>query len=399
MEEYRAQTPLQGLANYVRSIGFEECLFYFAFTLCTFTTLMMRTTYSTVAGFDKDSFEFLAYALVALLLLGKLILDRETSWRYALAWALVILAFVTYWFANQWRVSVLFLFIAAGKGVSLKRLAALALVIQATVLLVTVSFAMAGKLYSFTVWRETGEGWIPRLSYGYSHPNMLGQVFLTIALSFAVLRFPRFNLGDVLVYVVLAAAAGMLVMARTATAGIVLAGVLAALSPFVMRTPQRQHRMALLACIAFCFAAVFSYFMMLCYSPDVGLMASLDRVLSTRFSLAHRFFEVFPPQPFGRSIMAVKLGDFAQESPDNLYAYMLLKQGIVPTLVLGALVLAVYVRAIRTKAWSAALMGLMVFAIAGIMEMYAVNFTLDFFLIACAWLLYGTWPESRVDDA
>ena len=398
MPKHARQEP-KGLRARIAAVSLESWLFYCAFALCAFTTLIVRTTHPSVFGIPKDLFEPAGYAISAILLLVKLVRDREASVRYAVAVLLVVVGGLSFWFAGAWRFSALFFFIAAGKGVSIRALAGIVLGVQLAVLAATLPLGLAGQLYSFTVWREVDGTWMPRFSYGYSHPNFLGQVFLTIALAFAVVRFPRFHVADAVVYVALGLAAAMLVWARTASACIVLTALLALASPIIVRTWSRQRAAAIGALLAFCAAAALSLAMMVFYNPDVPWMQALDQALSTRFSLAHRFYEVFGVEPFGRATMAVKLEDFVQESPDNIYALALVKHGIVPALCLGALVLATFLDAVRQPRWDACILGLLVYVVGGVMEMYAINFTLDFFLVGASFMLYGCWPEACVPPA
>ena len=393
MAKHSRQDSEGTLRECIASITLEGWLFYCAFALCAFTTLMVRTTYPAVFGIPREVFEPVGYALSAILLIAKIVCDREATLRYGIAVLLVAVGVLSFWVAGAWRFSVLFLFIAAGKDVSLRVLACIVLVVQLSVLALTLPLALTGQLYSFTVWREVDGVWMPRYSYGYSHPNFLGQVFLTIALAFMVVRFPRFNVADAAVYLALGLAAALLVWARTATVCIVLVALLAFVSRFIVGSAARRRAAAGAALVAFCAAAGFSLAMMVCYSPDVPWMEALDQALSTRFSLAHRFFEVFGIEPFGRATMAIKMGDFVQESPDNVYALAFVKQGYVPALCLGALVLATYVDALRHARWDACILGLLVFAVVGIMEAYSTNFTLDFFLIGAAFTLYSCWPD------
>ena len=399
MDSVTKQSLSQRIADYVRSLSRGQKSFYIAFALCAFATLMSRTTFVSVLGITKDLFVVLAYGISAFLLLLKLLFEREKSWRFAFALILVVVAIISYWVADAWRFSVLFLFIAAGKDISIRGLAAIALALQLIVLVPTLCFALSGHISSFTVNRLVDGVWMSRSSYGYSHPNMLGQVFLVIAASYAALRFPRFYGADLLVYTGAALAAALLVWSRTATIAIVLVAVLAVCAPRIVQSRQGMRTAALAALLGFCVLAAFSLGMMAWYNPDVPWMNTIDSILSKRFTMAHRFFEVFPPQPFGREYMAVKVDDFLQEAPDNAYARALLKQGIIPAFLLGALVFAALLRYVWRAVWDACTAGLLVYAVVGLMEMYATNFTLNYFLIACAWALWASWGKQYKLDA
>ena len=394
MEHTADQGLLARLEKSIRGLTRGQVLYYFAFGLCAFTTLMVRTTFESILGIAPELFSIVGYSVSALLLVLKIALEREAKWQYGVALGLVALCFISFWVAGAWRFSVLFLFIAAGKGISVRWLAVLALLIQLVVLIVTLTFAVPGLIKSFKVHRLVDGVWVARSSYGYSHPNMLGQVFVVIAASYAVLRFPRFHVADLAVYTAAGLAAGLLVASRTSVVAIVLVALLALLAPRVTRSSRSMRTMAVVALASFCGLAAFSFFMMVFYDPDVAWMNTVDSLLSKRFTMAHRFFEVFSPTAFGRDTMAVKVDDFLQDAPDNAYVRILVKQGIVPAVVLGALVFAAFFVRVRKGTWDACVAGLLVYAFVGLMEMYSINFTLNYFLIACSWALFGMPDEQ-----
>ncbi|MBQ9069294.1 MAG: hypothetical protein IJ131_09620, partial [Eggerthellaceae bacterium] len=359
-----------------------------------FTTMLMRTTFYSLGPLAKEDFEAVAYALCAVLLVAKLLSGFDKSAGFFVALALVAVGAASVYVAGAWRFSLLFFFIAAGKDISLRVLAALVLVVQLGFLVVTLPLGATGAIDSVYVHRLVDGAWVPRSSYGYSHPNLLGEVLLTIACAFAVLRFPRFGVVDFLVFLAAGLAAALLGWSRTATACIVFAGLLAAAAPFLAANRRRRTLAAGAALAAFCALGALSLFMMVFYDPDVAWMKALDSALSTRFSLAHEFYEVYKPTLFGREIMYVKTEEVLQAAPDNAYVRTLVKQGIVPFVALGALMVATFAFAVRRSIYDACVFGLLVYAVVAVMEMYATNFTLNYFLVGCAWTVFGCWPRA-----
>ena len=395
VEQHKSR-PL--FALHAKDLSREQIIYYIAFALCSLATLMARTTFESFLGIPKDLFIILAYVISAVLLLIKIFLDGELQWRYGLALSLAVLCFISFWLAGSWRFSVLFLFIAAGRGISLRHLAAIALSIQLVVLIFTLSFAIPGRIHSFTVYRPVGDAVVARSSFGYSHPNMLGQVFVVIAASYAALRFPRFHGADLLIYGIAGLAAAFMVASRTSVVAIALVAILAVAAPRIMASKGSMRTMALIAFISFCSLAGFSLFMMAFYNPEIAWMNTLDSLLSKRFTMGHRFFEIFSPTAFGRETMAVKVDDFLQEAPDNAYIRTLVKQGIVPALALGLLVFSSYLVILRRGVWNGCMAGLLVYAFVGLMELYAINFTLNYFLIACSWTVFGDYDMIEFEE-
>lgn len=395
MADLRVKHTMKAIVQWAQTFGLGNWLYYGAFALCAFTTMVMRVTFYTVFFIPKSTFELVAYPLVACLLVIKILVCRNGTDKLLLALALVAIGVVSVWVVHAWRFSILFFFIAAGEGIQLRRLALIVLVLQISIMIVTLPAAFMGRIDSVYIHRLVDGKWVPRSSYGYSHPNMLGQSFLAIACSYAVVRFPRVHIVDVFVYGATILGAALLVGARTAAACTVLAALLALLAPVLVKTPARKRVMAWIALGSFVAMGTLSLLMMVLYNDNVSWMHSIDQMLSTRFSLAHRFWEVFPPTPFGREIMAVKTEEILQTAPDNAYVRTLIKQGIVPAIVLGALCLATGIYIVRYTIYDACVFGLIVFAIEGVMEMYATNFTLNYFLIACAWVLFTSWPALQ----
>lgn len=378
-----------------RAVSPSEWLFLVAFALCAFATLLIRTTHYDVPLVPRDSFVNASYVLASVLLLAKLLVFRPARCaRFVLAIGIVAVGAASFAVTGEWRFCLPFLFIAAGEGVRLRRLAWIVLLVQLAVMAWTIPLAVLGRIESFDVWRMVDGTWKPRSSYGYSHPNMLGEAFLAVALSFFALRFPRFQAVDLIVYGLAFAGAAFLVWSRTSAACIVLVIVFALLSRILCATPPRQRAAAGTALVAFVALAAFSLYMMACYDQNSAWMSALNEVLSNRPILSNRFFSNFSPMPFGNKTMLVCLDEFIQSSPDNAYVRMVMKQGVIPAVVLGALCLHAYWYAWKHSVFDACIVGLLVYAMLGVMEAYSLNFSLNYFLIGAAWALYDDWPNE-----
>ncbi len=288
----------------------------------------------------------------------------------------------------------LFFFVAAGKGISLRRLAAIALPIQAAMFLLTMAFASFGIIDSRYMYRNVGGVLQLRSSMGYVHPNSFGQIILSICISCAILRFRKFSFADLILYSVGFFLCYFFADSRTSMICVVLVAILS-FAARIFTSSSAARRLAIISAIAAFGAVGFSFFMMVFYDSGVEWMRSLDSMLSARFSLAHSYFTDYPMKPFGYAGSTLTMyisSTYTQHGPDNAYVRMLLRDGILPSLIFFALYFVTFIRLARMGRFDECAFGLLVFAISAVMESYALTFATNYCLIGTTMLVYG-WGQ------
>lgn len=132
-----------------------------------------------------------------------------------------------------------------------------------------------------------------------------------------------------------------------------------------------------------------SIFFMVIYNPSNPVLTQLNTLISGRIELSHYYLNLKPLTLFGSSFNdAVPLGmDSGAQTPvtflvDNSYCRLLIRFGIIPTIVffVGVAVLAIYL--CRSKRWDGLVFGLVIALLYGLSEPVAMRPDWNVFLIA-----------------
>ena len=312
-----------------------EFLYYFSFGIYIVIYGLSKTNFEAFFFISVDALVDGGRLVCALLLIGKLLIQRYTSKQLLGLMVVGAVVVISLYFARDWNLVLLYLFVAAGQGISIRKLAIIALPIQLAILLITATFAGAGIIESRITYRTVGGVVQLRSSMGYAHPNTFGNAVLSVCCSYAILRFPRFNFADLLVYVLGITIINLYADSQTS---MICIGVVAlfALCSRLLRDRTGFKGLAFASAVIAVFTVVLSYYMMVYYSSNVEWMQALNSMLSSRFSLAKAYYTDFPPTLFGRNpdeISMVININYVQHFPDNAYIRLLITDGILPTVI------------------------------------------------------------------
>lgn len=287
-------------------------------------------------------------------------------------------------------------FVVASEGVHMSRVTGLALALTAGLLLVTVTCAKLGVIEDYLYPRDDGV----REAAGFYHSNICGYYAVLACVSASALslmhgrhREARGFVAVVAVY--LAALALNLALSQSRTATVVWAVALAAYG-FLYFVRSRRARLALSVALSAGVAvgAVASLFLMVAFDPSNSTHAFLDQLLSGRPSLSHHYLELGGPTPFGTSYMEAEPVGFDHGAPqwflvDNSWCRLFLGYGIIPTAVLLAGEVCLYLRLLRRMrdqeddtVAPALLFGLTIAGIYALSENVGIRLEWNYFLLA-----------------
>lgn len=213
---------------------------------------------------------------------------------------------------------------------------------------------------------------IEGMSLGFYHPNAVGAWCTAILCLWMIRRYEKLCWYDFLGMTLLTLLIYYLTGCRTILVSTAFMFALVGLFKLGEKKVPFEHcakwvvRLLLPTCIVMSLGI--GYF----YDPESAVMALLNKVLSGRFWLAHRFMEEYSPTLFGQPVsLGLPL--------DNVYVLILLESGVaVFTLVLGAWYIAM--NRLFTKKEYALVIACCVYVLYGISESYVelveYNFTL-----------------------
>lgn len=370
---------------------FANSLYYVAFSLYISVSLLLNTATRTFFDLDIVTFSRVAYLIIITLLVLKLVLRPLSPVGTATLVASLFFGYFSWQYSNIDAFFWLILLIGSSKDVDFRRLVRLALAITALGFVLVILESQLG----FVDNRNYGAAEFSRYAHGFSHPNTFGYYALAICLFAysAILDTPSKRR----LVPTIASFAGIVVLqimnlsdvrSRTSlTMSIIASGLFVAFL-LIDDTKTRQALKVLLFSLAGVGALV-SLVAMFSYHPDSPMLTAIDHVLSGRISYANYYLNLKPLTLFGSSFNdAVPLGmDSGAQTPvtflvDNSYCRLLIRFGIIPTIVffVGVAVLAIHL--CRSKRWDGLVFGLVIALLYGLSEPVTMRPDWNVFLIA-----------------
>lgn len=225
------------------------------------------------------------------------------------------------------------------------------------------------------------------MGLGFYHPNAVGAWCMAILCLWMIRRYEKLCRYDFLGMTLLTLLVYYFTGCKTILVSTAFMFALVGLfklgekkTPFV-HCAKWVVRLLLPACIVMSLGI--GYF----YDPESAAMALLNKALTGRFWLAHRFMEEYSPVLFGQPVaLGLPL--------DNVYVLILLESGVVVfTLVLGAWYIVM--NKLFTKKEYALVIACCVYALYGISESYVELVEYNFTLLLIAQLFPATSSEQK----
>lgn len=366
--------PRRSLINLLMETTVDNFLFYFAFVCFSIAEILVTTAFITVVPLLGRACNVLLYCSVVMLFLRMLIV-RATSAQWIAVFVIAVLAaFLGMRYGFQYPVWI-FLFVVSGRGVNLRTLAKITLVLAGTLTILTLLACYAGFLENYTMVATGARA--ARSSMGFTHPNRLGERIAEVCIAYWCLNVDKHK-GRV-VTLCLVSLVYVYLVANSRTSCIVFAGlIVAALAyPLLAKYP----RLSILAsCALVTLVAGASLFLMAEYNPLNKFMTNLNDLVTGRLYLMNASYRYAAPSLFGNDYSGAPVMGYTIATGreyhfvvDNAYAHLIMLYGIVATVLFFLLIGLVYLYFYRERRFPVALLGLTVLLAVGFVE----NFTLD----------------------
>lgn len=374
--------------------------YYAAFAVYILMSLIKMTTFHEIFFVPVDIFETFATSIIIVLLAAKMLFQRArlSTWFFVIA--ISIIGFLSWQNAGEGWLFWLFLFVACGEGVSLYRLAFIALITSVIVVIYTTSCASLGIIENVIKYRPDGT---TRYSMGFVHPNSFGLVMLMACTSFSVLRFDKHPAPSIVTLIIAALLSISVADSRTPA----LLAVLQICLLVIFHSAKTEHSRNLWRKIflALIFGSVgISIFFMFFYSSTNSLFQSLDALVNGRFGLAHSYYELAPISLLGNDysnydpiFYNTEDGTASQFMVDNAYCHIILRYGLLPSLIFFSSFCSLSVLVYRQQRWDALLFGLVVMSLYAIEENMGTMVESNYFLVSAASLVIFRTVNSQSD--
>ena len=382
------------LFSMIGRLSASESAFYFAYSLYLMLNLFDNTTFEYIFTIPYETFATVCQVGILSLLFIKMLSFRTSLVRWAIALTLVAVGFLSWRFSAEGSTFWLFVFIVCGSGTDIKKLAVTSALTIGIILPIVIAFAVVGEIENVTVMRDSST---VRYAMGFEHPNTLGMYLLLLCSSISVIRFGRNPILDFILLI----AVTLFNLAFSESRSMALLGIIQMLLLIVFyKTKRGSARRAMARLFVFGIVAILtaSVVLMVVYEGD-GILAWLDSALSGRLYLANTFYEIGGITPLGNdysSYVGIPWtgGKIVTFLVDNAYCHFLLRSGIIPFCIFLFGYALLLKQLLSQKRWDALLFGIVLMAIYGFAESYALKAE-NFFLFSMASIVLFPTKEER----
>ena len=366
----------------------EELLFYLAFTLFSIAEVLQTTAFTErFAALNTVCGGMLV--LTAVLLAFRLLLLRENGWQWIASLVGFALILVIFFLKHFDTVFWLFLFVFVGKDADFKKLAKITLVVVTLITVVSILACCLGIVQNYVT--DSGERGL-RSAMGFKHPNRLAERVAEICISCWYLYSTKYRWRVIALNVVALLFVNSVADSRGSClvfAALILA---AFIYPLLMRFPKIAASASLILIVGI---AAVSFYLMVAYTPADAVMAEFNRLSSGRLSLMNQSYEYAGLTLFGADftyapVVATHYLDNSEVRflVDNSYARIFLYNGLVTTILLFALIAAVYLRHIKERRFTLALLGLTIVLAFGFVENFMLDIQYNYFMFLASEALF-----------
>ncbi len=369
----------------------DEALYYLAYAVYFVQCALSRTCFTEFLFIPVDVFVSLAQLVVLLLLFSKFVTQRASFKCWAFSAFVVLVGFISWRQSGEGWLFWTALFIVCANGVRLLPLAKITFVLSLVILAITMTFAQLGVIENWVSIR----GGMVRYGMGFDQPNALGCYLLNVCVAFSAIRFGKNPAPDLALIGVAAVLNLTIADSRTSALLLLLQAVVLLVFYFVRNEAARS-------CFRRCFAVAVllvvatSFYFMAAYTPLNTVHAALNKLLSGRLYLAHGYYGMQPLTLMGSTFEGFAPIYWSSRTGepvfcvDNAWCHLVLRYGIVPTVLLLLGYLTLFSKLIVRRKWDALLFGLFMMGIYGFSETVGIRVECNFFLFAVgADLLYS----------
>lgn len=261
-------------------------------------------------------------------------------------------------------------------------------------MLLTLLFAGAGIIEN----RVSVRDGVTRYAMGFLHPNNFGAQLLLICSAVAVLRFGKNPLPVIPVFIGAAILNYYLANSRTSAMLCIFLGALLVVF-YVAKTPSMQRRLSFALFCLVVGIVLLSLYMMFNFDSSNAIQEAMDEALSGRFKWAHAYYQLQPLTLFGSNFEQLAPIYWSNGVPskfvvDNAYAHLVLRFGIVPSVLFFAGYAALLLHLIKQQRWDYVLFGVVLMAVFGFTEVAGIQVECNYFLVAIGTDLLFTFKDS-----
>lgn len=373
-------------------------LYYAAFAIYVFAATFAQININFKFILDKTQFCFALQTLSLAFIVLKIALDRYNLSQYFGIAAIICVGVYSYYLTKERYLLDIAVFACGARGVSIRKLAMLVLVIVGPMLAITVLLASIGVIQSDMMIRRAAaeiskesSATAERMALGFSHPNRVGQYTLELVISLFILFVEKRRLLVVTACALAFAFIKATADSRTALAAFVLIAIVSLLYGILSNHPRLFGVFVVCSIIG---SIVLSLVLLIGFDSNIQLFRMLDSLLSNRAILMNASYKVSGITLFGFDFSSAPVvghtlsGGENRYMLDNAYAHLLLLYGVVGFSIVVISMLQTTIYAFIARETRVELLALAMMVLFGVTETYAIYVDCNVCLVMIfGWLL------------
>ena len=376
-----------GKIGYTRLLNtkFEDMIYYIAFIAYSYSCAFGFTTAESLLGLPISALiiSLQVFALCCLVL--KIFRQKMNGFSWVSFFLIVAIGFISWRCSGENYFLWLALFVLCGLGVDIEILARISLFVSASAIIFVCVLLNAGLVRDVLIYGTNGV----RHSLGFVHPNTLARYLVVASISYLVSHYKGSIFANLAMALSCAFIAQTMTGSRTAVLLLVFQAILLV---FFSRVQNIELKLVALK-VLFVGALILiiaSFYFMFCYNVQAPLHNHLNLILSDRLALANKYAEVAPFTFFGRDFSSLAFfGLPLTFTVDNAWCHLFLREGIIPTALLLAGVIALIIHAILSNRIDGICLGLLLMVFYSCSETVGIMVDSNYFLIAMAPIVLG----------
>lgn len=376
-----------GKIGYTRLLNtkFEDMIYYIAFIAYSYSCAFGFTTAESMLGLPISALimSLQVFALCCLVL--KIFRQKMSGFSWLSFFLIVAIGFISWRCSGENYFLWLALFVLCGLGVDIEILARISFFVSASAIIFVCVLLNAGLVRDVLIYGTNGV----RHSLGFVHPNTLARYLVVASISYLVSHYKGSIFANLAMALSCAFIAQTVTGSRTAVLLLVFQAILLV---FFSRVQNIELKIAALK-VLFVGALILiiaSFYFLFCYNVQAPLHNHLNLLLSDRLALANMYAEVAPFTLFGRDFSALAFfGLPLTFTVDNTWCHLFLREGVIPTALLLAGVIALIIHAILSNRIDGICLGLLLMVFYSCSETVGIMVDSNYFLIAMAPIVLG----------
>ena len=355
-------------------------LFYLCFVMYTISNSLTLTNFRNNESLFIYPIYLYIRVICAIILAIIIISNKQIRIKLIFLFPLIIFLGLSTYFSESWNLALLVLFAIASDGVDVKKIAKILIIIYGSILALTSLSARLGIIPSYPI---KGDGGLVRDPMGFTHPNTFSSFVVVVCCAFAIIRFKKFNLLDLLVQSFGFFLCWSIAYSRTSSICIVFILVISMI--FSLIKSKNIHK-AIYTLMAFLFLieCIFSLYLMIHYTSSSPWMSNLNRLFSGRLELADYFYSNFGINPFGFDYSKIQIfyNGYTSFVVDNAFCHIILESGYIVAVIFYIMYFLAIIRARKTGLYSLNAYGLILYVPVAFCEMSAFLVCFNFALLS-----------------